>query len=110
MDYNDREFPNTSHIWDLVRCSVSFSTPSHLLKALEKFRETLEKNKNSRYLKDKPIFVSIHRIKNSFSDLKHDNNNVSYADVKINVKFNAPHFSHVVCEIQFALGMCFYAF
>ena len=100
---NDREWPYTSSIVDLVRCSVVFDTVDDLLNAVNTFEETIiNENENNNVIK------KVVRRKNGFyRKIQRESWNMQlslfdYCDIKLNVIIE--YFDiQIIGEIQFLL-------
>ena len=112
LDYskeNGRQWPYTSNIIDLVRCSIVFNNSKDMLIGINKF-VNLVKDNQVQYIKH------ILRCKNGFKDFKNikmgkngnNNNNglsnIDYRDIKFNVliEYNG---IKLIGEIQFLLSL-----
>ena len=106
LDYNNKEWPRTSNIIDVVRCSVSFNDINAFLNGFNRFYNEFDYR---RIANQKGCIKAIVRIKNDFSELS-DNigseslENINYCDIKLNVLLEYNN-TRIIGEIQFLLDI-----
>ena len=105
-DYASMTFPTSSHIVDIVRCTLVFDTPQKLVYGLNTIKNKIEQQSNSQCIK------KILRIKNGFlRNRMKIGGNISnwlynYADVKFNVLIeSSKNRMSLIGEIQFLLKL-----
>lgn len=82
---------------DMVRCSVTFNTITHLVAGYKGFLRAIESGQAS---------MELARIKNGFLDDEES----GYRDLKINVIFSSKRYpeTKMICEVQFILNQYLY--
>ena len=106
LDYKNKEWPLTSNIIDVVRCSVSFNDIKHFLDAFNRFRAQFD---HKSIANNKGCIKAIVRIKNDFIDISDDISaeslqNINYSDIKVNVLIEYNN-KRIIGEIQFLLNI-----
>ena len=107
LEYINRQWPHTSSIIDLVRCSAVFNTLNDLINGINAFILIVKNNKSG-------CIKKIVRIKNGFNlipDLNLDDNidnNIKlelfdYCDIKMNVIIEYKNV-RLIGEIQFIIS------
>jgi hypothetical protein len=101
MNNKNIEFPQSSKLLDIIRCSISFENLNNLFSTLDYFSNYINKNGSN----SSCIFKGIVRIKNGFidnDDYKFNINNPKYCDLKLNVIIFIKNILMII-EIQFIL-------
>ena len=94
-DYNEKEYPYTVNVIDLIRCSVTVETPKQLHDFIDAFYQTIGSKKGG-------CIKSLLRIKNGFNKLE-NTESIHYCDLKCNVFVEWGGMA-LVGEIQFLLN------
>eukprot|EP01084_Bolivina_argentea_P318162 551712_1 len=93
-DYRTMKFPTSSHLLDVLRCTLIFENVYNLLKTLKEFEYKVNNNKCG-------IIKEIIRVKNGFKNW--NSNNPNYCDIKLNIIIQTERHYAVIGEIQFLI-------
>ena len=109
LDYKEKSWPHSSHILDLLRCSVVFDTIDDLICGCKKFENIINSNRknNNEY-----CISSIIRMKNGFNEMFGNTSEASlkslsldkfgYCDIKYNVLISGANKNGgLIGEVQF---------
>lgn len=83
LDYSNREYPSTSYLLDIIRCSLVLETTKDLIQAIVTFTHLIESGNGG-------CITHIVRIKNGFADIDDSASDCAlsqfrYSDVKVYV-------------------------
>eukprot|EP01083_Nonionella_stella_P172307 590938_1 len=92
-EYNHEDFPQSSCLLDIIRCSVVFDDLSLMIQQIKVFEEEVGSNKY--------CVKEILRVKNGFATYSHDK--PEYIDIKFNVRV-VQNGVHIVGEVQFLIN------
>ena len=105
IDYFKDEFPQSSRLLDIIRCSLHFTTLKNLFVTLDHINNDINQNKNNSTC----FFKGILGIKNGFIEKDEngdsfDLNHPTYKDIKLNILIQI-HNTITIIEIQFILTL-----